>query len=280
VTLRVLTLNLWHNNGPYPQRRAVIRSWVEQLAPDLIAFQEVLRGPAFDQAGELLAGLGYEVDFVRAVPFWNDATLDFGNAVASRWPIVDREAIVLPDAGDEERRSALSVTVQAPFGAVGLTATHLNWKPFHGYARERQVVAVCDLARARRPRVPRDDGATTDGFPAIICGDFNAEPESTEIRYVKGLHALDGRSVAFRDAWAVAGDGGPGITWSNANHFARPALQLDRRIDYIFVAGPRPDGVGLVERCRVVCDEAAEGIYPSDHFGVYAELRTEPLPRS
>lgn len=36
-------------------------------------------------------------------------------------------------------------------------------------------------------------------------------------------------------------------------------------------------GVGLVERCQVVCDDERDGVWPSDHFGVYAELRTEPL---
>jgi hypothetical protein len=27
----------------------------------------------------------------------------------------------------------------------------------------------------------------------------------------------------------------------------------------------------------VVCDDERDGIWPSDHFGVYAELRSEPL---
>jgi hypothetical protein len=34
---------------------------------------------------------------------------------------------MLPDAQDGERRVALSVTVEAPFGPVGFTVTHLNW---------------------------------------------------------------------------------------------------------------------------------------------------------
>jgi hypothetical protein len=38
-------------------------------------------------------------------------------------------------------------------------------------------------------------------------------------------------------------------------------------------------GIGKIEKCRVVCDDEVDGVWPSDHFGLYAELRTEPLPR-
>ena len=64
---------------------------------------------------------------------------------------------------------------------------------------------------------------------------------------------------------------------SPRNPYARSALLPDRRIDYIFSGSPQRDGTGLVETCRVVCDDAEAGVWPSDHFGVYAELRTQPL---
>ena len=131
------------------------------------------------------------------------------------------------------------------------------------------MAAVCDLALQSRPR---------GGFPPILVGDFNAEPESAEIRYVTGLQSLEGRSVSFLDAWRVAGDGGPGHTWANANDYARPALEPDRRIDYIFVGLPKATGEGHLQSCRVVCNDEKAGIWPTDHWGVYAELRTDPLP--
>jgi len=28
----------------------------------------------------------------------------------------------------------------------------------------------------------------------------------------------------------------------------------------------------------VVCDDEEGGVWPTDHFGVYAEIRTEPIP--
>ena len=271
MTLKVLTLNLWNTSGPWDERRPRIREWVDKLDPDLIGFQEVLRGPSIDVAAEILDGTGYHIEFGCNE---QHRGVDFGNAVATRWPVLDRDEIKLPPGDRSEGRCAVSITADAPFGAVSFTSTHLNWKLHDGHSREQQVVAVADFVLRRRPR---------GGFPPIVVGDFNAVPDSAEIRYMTGLQSLDGRSAGFFDAWQVAGDGGPGITWSNRNAFASIALEPDRRIDYIFAGYPirmsEDHGVGRIEACRVVCDDEVDGVWPSDHFGVYAELRTEPVPR-
>lgn len=265
MTLSVLSLNLWHDAGPYPARRERIRESVQRLAPDVIGFQEALRGASWDQAGDLVGDLGYHVEFEPATAFWRDGAFAFGNAAASRWPIRERAAIRLPESGDGETRSALLVQIDAPFGALCFATTHLNWKLHHGAVRERQVVALCDFVLEHRPR---------GGFPPVFTGDLNAEPDSAEIRYVSGLQSLGGRSVHFRDAWRVAGGGGPGATWSNRNPYARQSHEPDRRIDYVFAGYPLADGRGRLEHCRVALDDERDGVWPSDHFGVYAELRS------
>jgi endonuclease/exonuclease/phosphatase family metal-dependent hydrolase len=236
----------------------------------VIGFQEALRGASFDQMVDLLDGFGYPFgSYAPAIPFWEDERYEFGNAIASRWPFASAGACPLPDAGDGERRVALCTLIEAPFGLVPLTCTHLNWKLHHGWVRERQVVALGAIARRHR--------AETD-FPPLIAGDFNAEPDSAEMRYLTGLQSLDGSSVHFFDAWRLRGAGDP-ATWSNRNAYARAALDPDRRIDYILCGPPLPDGTGLVEECRVVCDADEDGVWPSDHFGLFARLRSEPLER-
>lgn len=119
MTLKVLTLNLWNRSGPYDERKSRIREWLDRLEPDLIGFQEAMRGEGFDQVPELLEGAGYEIDFACA-SMWE--RMEFGNAIASRWPISDREVLELPDLGTEEGRCALSVTVDAPVGEISFTA--------------------------------------------------------------------------------------------------------------------------------------------------------------
>jgi len=276
VTLKVLTLNLWHDQGPWAARAERIRDWLDRLDPDVVGFQEALRGPDLDQVADLLGPRLPHRDYGRAGTFVREgAQLDFGNAVASRWPLAGREEQKLPDRGDAETRAALHVDVAAPFGPLAFTCTHLHWRFHHGDTRLRQVQALVARVIERRPK---------GGFPPIVVGDFNAEPEWDEIRYLTGGHALDGKTVYFHDAWRKAGRGAPhageppGCTWSNRNRFARLALEPDRRIDYVFAGYPTAQGVGLIERCAVVFDDVVDGVWPSDHFGVYAELRTEPLP--
>lgn len=266
MPLKILSLNLWHDAGPWKQRLALIREWLARLDPDLVAFQEVLCGPDVDLLRELVGDSERHVAFGGASPFWRNSDLEFGNAVVSRWPIVSRHELKLPDGGDGEARAVISVSIDAPVpgGQLCFSSTHLNWKLHQGAIREQQVVALCDHVLSLAPR---------EGFPPIIAGDFNAEPDSDEIRYMTGLHSIEGRSVHFRDAWKVAGAGGAGCTWSNRNPYARKSFEPDRRIDYIFSGSPMIGGSGFTDSCQVVCDEARGPVWPSDHFGVYAELR-------
>ena len=72
--LRVVTLNIWNNQGPWPERLRLIRSELATLDAHLVGLQEVLRlepGGAPDQAQAIADGLGYpknKVAWVR-VPF-------------------------------------------------------------------------------------------------------------------------------------------------------------------------------------------------------------------
>ncbi len=51
MPLSVLTLNIWHDCDPWPERAVRLREWIERLDPDLIGFQEVLVGIATSISG-------------------------------------------------------------------------------------------------------------------------------------------------------------------------------------------------------------------------------------
>jgi len=268
--LSILTLNCWNISPPYDERMAVLRRSIEELQPDLIGLQEILVRPdGFHQGRSILDGLGYESVFGPACA-WDDngdyATPEgrdygFGNIAASRLPIVGRDWTRLPGSSSGEIRSATAITVDTGASELVLVSTHLNWKFDHGYVREQQVVALRDFAW----RVVGDRN-----LPPVIVGDFNADPDSAEIRFMRGWHVLDGKSTFFEDAWAAAGSAGPGLTWDNRNPFANMVHEPDRRIDYVFVGLDHGRGRITVQDCRVVMNEAHNGIYPSDHFGVMA----------
>lgn len=273
ATLRVLTLNCWNVSSPYEERMDLVRAEIERLQPDVIGLQEIIvRRDGFHQGERILAGLGYETVYGAAMRWTetedllrHDAHGDaFGNLVASRHPIVASRLDELPGVETGERRSALATHVETPWGVVPFVTTHLNWKLHHGWVRERQVVALADTVW---------EWSAGLELPPIVVGDFNAEPDSTEIRYFSGLASIDGRSTCFLDAWRVAGDGGPGHTWDNRNCYARYAHEPNRRIDYVFVGPADAHGRGWIESARVVCDEERDGIFPTDHFGLLAEVR-------
>lgn len=273
--LRVATLNIWNKSGPWPARLERIRREIETLSPDLIGLQEVLRllgdggepGPDNDQASEIAQGLGYEIAFGRASDYGGG--LEFGNALLSRFPIVEQLVEPLPDLDSGESRSLLYARVDTPAGVLPVFVTHLNWKLHHGRVRLQQVRYIVERIFER---APIDEHC----LPPVLMGDFNAEPESDEIRYLRGLATVEGKSVYFADAWRYGGDGGPGYTFDRRNAFAAMSHEPPRRIDYIFVRGPDRQlrGEPLETRlCFAAPGEGAERqVWPSDHFGVVTEL--------
>ncbi|MBX3211413.1 MAG: endonuclease/exonuclease/phosphatase family protein, partial [Labilithrix sp.] len=174
------------------------------------------------------------------------------------------EVFPLPNGGSDEDRSLVFAELDAPFGKVPFFCTHLNWKFHHGHVRCLQVKAIAEIVARLAPV----DG----GFPPVVVGDFNAEPESDEIRYMKGLTGLGGPYVYFADAFAVAGDGSAGATFSKRNPFAEPMREPERRIDYVLVRGPDDAQRGEPIEARVCFDQPVDGTFPTDHFGVIATI--------
>ncbi|MFT3765559.1 MAG: endonuclease/exonuclease/phosphatase family protein [Minicystis sp.] len=259
--LRILTLNIWNRQGPWEQRVKLIRAGIKALDPDLVGLQEVLERGGHSQAHEIAAGLGYEVAFGVAHDLGGG--VNFGNAVLSRWPIAASKAIPLPTGDTDERRSLVMTEIDAPHGKVPFFVTHLNWKLHHGVVRERQVVAIAAHVKEEAPIA---------GLPPVLVGDFNADPEAAEIRFLKGLQSLEGRSTYFADCFGLAGEGS-GFTYdATRNPFAAPTHEPPRRIDYVFVRGPDKAVRGKPLHARVVMEEVDGGVAATDHYGVYAEV--------
>jgi len=266
--LRVVTLNIWNRNGPWEERRRLIREGLERLCPDIVGLQEVLRMRApdetADQAEQIVGDLGWNVAYAAGhelVP-----GLDFGNAVVSRHPILEHERVELPGGeSSDQRRSVLHATVDSPCGPVPVFVTHLNWKLHEGAVRVEQVRFLADLVQSRAP--------VGETYPPVIMGDLNAEPGSDEVRFLQGLATIGGRSVYFADVHRCCGQG-PGHSFHPRNPYAAQVHEPPRRIDYVFVRGPDTRVRGKPLAARVVFDEPENEVWPSDHFGVLADLST------
>jgi endonuclease/exonuclease/phosphatase family metal-dependent hydrolase len=262
--LKVLTINIWNRQGPWDERLKLLRAGLKALDPHVVGLQEVLSGSDHSLAADIAEGLGYDVAYgeAKALP----GGISFGNAVLSRFDITSQKVFPLPSAETNEVRSALLVELDTPAGPLPFLTTHLAWKFHHGFVREQQALA---LARIIKDEVP----ILNNTLPPVLTGDFNAQPNATEIRFLTGLHALEGQSTYLADCFGSVGEG-HGYTFdARRNPFAAFTHEAPRRIDYIFVRGPDKRGRGLPMNARVVLDEVVDGVAPSDHWGVFSEIQ-------
>ena len=158
---------------------------------------------------------------------------------------------------------AVHVSVAGERGAIQLFTVMLDYPLGASGIRQAQVRQLAEFVAETAPR--RD--------LVVVCGDFNAGPDSDEIRMLTGRSAPAVPGLVFYDAWEMAGGGSPGFTWSNRNPLAALGLFPDRRFDYILSAWPRRGGAGHPVRCSLLGVRPAGEQQISDHYGVVADLR-------
>jgi endonuclease/exonuclease/phosphatase family metal-dependent hydrolase len=270
---RVVTINMWGDRAPWPGRAHVAARQLLARVPDVILVQEARRGEGLPCTAETLAtalGPEWTSHFGSATTgpagTWGPGTGagEEGLAILSRHPVDDLRVAELPEARSLDRRILLSARVDVAGHLLHVHTTHLHWRLGDGLAREQQVVAVDELARAFGQGVH------------VIGGDFNAAPATDEIRFMRGETTLAGRRAVWQDAFLRVHPDAHGWTWASANphtdwlaHLAR-----DRRIDYLFVSPEQRGGAGQVLDCQVVLDQPGEeGLLASDHYGLIADIQ-------
>jgi endonuclease/exonuclease/phosphatase family metal-dependent hydrolase len=201
----------------------IVREARRLADPDVLCLQEVSVGFA-DLAGstgedQLLALErelpGYALFFASAVdvPTANGRRARFGNLVASRLPVgrVMRHSLPWPATrAPSMPRAAMEVTLQAAFGAVRVTSTHLEY--YSSRHRAAQVERLrelhCQIGHAGRS--DKEQGPfrpLARPKSAIVCGDFNMPPEDP-LR-ARLLEAFLEDTPKLVDAWEALHPGEP-----------------------------------------------------------------------
>jgi endonuclease/exonuclease/phosphatase family metal-dependent hydrolase len=282
-----MTWNLWWRFGPWEERFDAIVATISAENPDVICLQELWASDGSisavaDQVEMLAEALGMYSARTQS-PFWNG--FSFGNAVLSRWPISDPITHVLPDhQGKASHRRALLCTVTPdtpsasnvkptsaldpprPIGPFKVVSTHFEFRFDRSATRQAQSISLAQLVAEHR-------GDPELTFPVIVGADTNALPDSDEMRLLLGLSPTPVRGLIFHDCWALAGNETPGYTWSDRNPYLANASWPRRRIDYLLVSWPRAKGQGTPTKCWNAGTAPINGIMPSDHFAVVADLR-------
>lgn len=263
ATIEAATLNIWNRMGEWEARLKVIRQQLEALAPDVLALQEVIRLEGeheVNQAEDIARGFGYHIAFGRGV---DAKPWGLGNAILSKWPIQRTLTFSLP--GNDEARCVVFAEIGSPMGKLPVFSTHFNWKLDEGHVRQLQARALTSFVQSVAP-------INADALPPIVMGDFNAEPDSDEIRFMRGHASLGGQCVYYADSFGVAGGGAQGTTFARRNPNALLVREPNRRIDYVFVRGPDEKHRGEPLSAKVCFDQPIDGVWASDHFGVVATI--------
>jgi endonuclease/exonuclease/phosphatase family metal-dependent hydrolase len=270
---RVVTWNLWWRFGDWQRRFEVIAAELASVAPDVVGLQEVWARGSVNAAGLLARRLGMHWAWVPspAPERWQrkvgDPSVAFGNAVLSRWPVagVAHADLPGPSSGAPDGRRVLHAALDTPAGRLPFFTTQLSAFPGRSGLRCAQVRRVASFVAAHSPDA---------GLPPVVTGDLNAVPESDEVRLLEGFLTEPAvPDLLLVDAWRYADPSDRGITWSRANPHAVKTGEPDARIDYVLVGTPRGGRSALVTGARVVGDRPRDGVWPSDHAAVVADLR-------
>ena len=239
TTLRVLQYNTHHggygSDGVYSMNRIV--DWIIKANPDVISLNEI---ETFDSWSKNLdqsvlyknlleqrTGKTWYKVFVNA----HGTTSGIGNVVLSRFPFIATGSELL--AGG---RAAVDATIAVNGRNINFTSTHMD-----------------NLTESNRITETRElmTWETTLAENRIICGDWNAWPNTTEIANMKATY-----TETWSAAQALGTATGNGIT--HGSH----------QIDYIFQSKGASNLA--LKSVQIFHTADANGVTPSDHEPVLA----------
>ena len=260
--LTVLDLNMlhgWPHFTHLAQRVAVLQAFLAARGPDLVLLQEVPWRPETGPLARALADDTYAWAFARANGNRYLLRFEEGEAILSHFPILEWEVRELyPRPMPWEHRVVLHARIQLPQGPLHLFVTHLTHRDPEVNARQGALLY-------------RVVAETAQDQPALIAGDFNAEPTSSTIRQLQGWIDLYARQHPQEPGYTCCVAGPEDLTGA-----------FTKRIDYLFY---RPGSRGprlMVERITLAWETpfpTPNGpLWISDHLGLWAEMDVAPAP--
>ena len=271
--LRLVTFNVLHG-GPWSSftgddlqlesRLALIIEGLRALDPDVVALQE---SPITRRRGDVAARIAQALGLVhvharatervfplRVLGRLIVGALGFveGPAILSRFPIAATEVYDLPRCQRWfDPRVALRADIQTPAGVVAVFSTHTS-------RDDCQTRRVAELA------------GEPNGRPAVVMGDLNTGETAP------ALGAF--RDRGFVDLFRAANPDTPGLTvWQRIE---APSPTVFRRVDYVFVkAGDGREAIAVSARLVLNTPGTRDdggALWPSDHYGVFAEVALRP----
>ena len=231
--LRVLQFNIRaaRSGGGYvdlPQ----IAAEIEAVRPDLVSLNEVdtdTTRTRVDEPAYLAGATGLHVVYGPNLIYDGGP---FGNAILTRYPVLDSHNLRLPGTPGLEPRGLLTVVVSVDGQKVAFSSTHLS---DGDDGRQSRLLQALTVARALRSMTA----------PTILAGDLNSTPSDVPARILRG-DLLDAQEE---------GGTGPGDTY--------PQTNPSGRFDYILYDR---------QLAAVPGSTQVRGSRSSDHRSVFTKL--------
>ena len=278
--LRVITYNLLHD-GPgsgffkgstfLEDRLELAIRELKTLEPDILAVQEASDSRRHGNVPERLAhALSLHVVFAPATEHISGlrplnsvivGLLGFkeGPAILSRFPVAASQVYELPRCQNwYDPRILLRAELSTAWGPLQIFSAHT------ARGDECQMERVGEIVRDQ----------LGDG-PSLLMGDFNTPETSTVLRTLRN-------EAGFVDAFRLANPETQGPTvWQRIE---APQSTVSRRVDFILFLNGRKLMASVLSS-RIVLDRPGQlpdgsTLWPSDHYGVLAELEILPVNRA
>ncbi len=227
-------------------RRHLIAAQLSDLSPDIFAMNEI-GIPA--QTGRWVQGqanarLDHRYALVQQTKTNTGSRIE-GEGLLTRFPIVE--------TGNLDYRTLDSVALVARMEVenrlLDVYVTHLYMSRGDESLRVFQVRQLLEWIDSRG-----------DADAQIVCGDFNAAPDKPAARLMAETFTATQRAPT---AFTPLADDSGGVAHDYWD-------RMDRSIDYIWLRGPLAAANSGV--CFDIPDPKDEGLWPSDHAGVWADL--------
>lgn len=257
---KVATINILFDLSLWDKRRGLLVKGLAGQEPDLVALQEVSLPQ--NNAAWLAKELG--IPYVYLTPKTGKAAHREGIAILSRFPFEKQETLDLRT----QQRVAQYVQVRVGGQPLVFANAHFYWQPGEAAERLQQVELMLEWLGA----IPGSPGM-------VVCGDFNATPNLPSYRrmrqeFVSAYAAVHGQEPEFTSPTPLPRSTlvTLGVLLRFFKNIRLKEIQRDWHgtLDYIFTN----QGV-QVQDCQVVLNQPAPDdprLYPSDHFGLAANL--------
>lgn len=226
------------DDSQWKQRREQVLHVLTELQPDVISVQQVLQQQGRNPACWLASRLRYSCDFVTADP--PSQTVRHGNAMLTRLPVSEDGVTLLHPPGTFSAAGMMRLRLGEAL--VNIYVARLRPDPDESTARQHQTSDLMTWI-----------GATAEGMPSLIAGDFSAA--TTElVRSTPGFQPAR-RNPGGRPEPAASGGGASGHG-------------LDVLFQVKHFGGIRQQPILL----------PADGDLPGLRLGVMATLRLQDVP--